>query len=91
MKADVVGPDELKLFKKYVDLGDFIGIKGRLFKTKTGELTVNVSGFTFLTKTLHPLPEKWHGLKDVEMRYRQRYLDLVSNSDVKNISLPEAK
>ncbi|MCA9809381.1 MAG: lysine--tRNA ligase, partial [Candidatus Dadabacteria bacterium] len=65
IKADVVGPDELKLFKKYVDLGDFIGMEGRLFKTKTGELTVNVSGFTFLTKTLHPLPEKWHGLKDV--------------------------
>ncbi|MCL4244631.1 MAG: lysine--tRNA ligase [Candidatus Dadabacteria bacterium] len=91
MKADVVGPDELKLFKKYVDLGDFIGVKGQLFKTKTGELTVNVSNFTFLTKTLHPLPEKWHGLKDVEMRYRQRYLDLISNADVKNIFLTRSR
>ena len=91
VKKDVVGEEELKLFKKYVDLGDIIGIKGALFKTRTGELTVNVTEFSLLTKSLHPLPEKWHGLKDVELRYRQRYLDLISNPEVKEIFLTRSK
>ncbi len=91
IKSDIVGQDNLKFFKKYVDLGDFIGIKGNLFKTRTGELTVNVKEFEFLTKSLHPLPEKWHGLKDVEARYRQRYLDLISNPDVKEIFLTRSR
>ena len=91
MKRDVVGEDEQKAFKRFVDLGDFVGIKGNLFKTRTGELTINVAEYKFLTKSLHPLPEKWHGLKDVEVRYRQRYLDLVSNPDIKEIFLTRSK
>ncbi len=91
VKKDVIGEDELKFFKKYVDLGDIVGIKGTLFKTRTGELTVNVSEFSLLTKSLHPLPEKWHGLKDVELRYRQRYLDLISNPEVKEIFLTRSR
>ncbi|MCZ6527764.1 MAG: lysine--tRNA ligase [Candidatus Dadabacteria bacterium] len=91
IKKDVVGDDEHKAFKKFVDLGDFIGIKGNLFKTRTGELTLNVTEYKFLTKSLHPLPEKWHGLKDVEIRYRQRYLDLISNPDIKEIFLTRSK
>ncbi len=70
---------------KLVDIGDFIGIKGELFKTKTGELTILVKELEILAKSLFPLPEKWHGLKDVEIRYRQRYLDLVMNDKVKEI------
>lgn len=72
-------------FKKLVDIGDFLGIRGKVFKTKTGELTLNISSYEFLTKTLRPLPEKWHGLQDVETRYRQRYLDLVSNKKTADI------
>jgi lysyl-tRNA synthetase class 2 len=91
IKRDVVGEDEHKAFKKFVDLGDFVGIIGNLFKTRTGELTLNVTEYKFLTKSLHPLPEKWHGLKDVEVRYRQRYLDLVSNPEIKEIFLTRSK
>ena len=91
IKTDVIGEDKHKFFKRYVDLGDFIGISGNLFKTRTGELTVNVKDFVLLTKTLHPLPEKWHGLKDVEVRYRQRYLDLISNPEVKEIFLTRSR
>jgi len=68
-----------------LDLGDWIGVEGRLFRTKTHELTVEVHRLVLLTKTIHPLPEKWHGLTDVEQRYRQRYLDLVSNPDVRQV------
>ena len=85
IKKNVVGEEKLKFFKKFIDLGDFIGISGNLFKTRTGELTINVHEFELLTKTLHPLPEKWHGLKDVEARYRQRYLDLISNPEIKDL------
>ena len=67
---------------KLLDLGDFIGVTGSLMRTKTGELSVRVSTFQFLTKALLPLPEKWHGLQDKELRYRQRYLDLATNPDV---------
>jgi lysyl-tRNA synthetase class 2 len=68
-----------------LDLGDFIGVEGRLFKTKTGEITLDVSDFILLSKSLQPFPEKWHGLVDVEKRYRQRYLDLISNRETKHI------
>lgn len=91
IKKDVIGDEGLKFFKKYVDLGDFVGISGNLFKTRTGELTVNVKDLKLLTKTLHPLPEKWHGLKDVEARYRQRYLDLISNAEIKEIFLTRSR
>ena len=69
----------------WLDTGDFIGIDGRLFKTNTGETTVEAHDITMLTKSLQPLPEKWHGLTDVEKRYRQRYLDLISNDDIQTI------
>ncbi len=68
-----------------LDIGDIVGVKGRLFRTRTGELTVQVSDYALLTKSLRPLPEKWHGLKDIETRCRQRYVDLIVNPDVKDL------
>jgi len=82
--------DSYNLYKD-LDIGDIIGVKGKLFKTRTGELTVLAEELTLLAKALRPLPEKWHGLKDVEVRYRQRYLDLISNSDVKDIFIKRSK
>lgn len=84
-KADFVGEEKFELLDSTIDIGDIIGVKGELFKTKTGEPTLKVEDFTVLAKSLKPLPEKWHGLKDVEMRYRQRYLDLIANPRVKEI------
>jgi lysyl-tRNA synthetase class 2 len=81
LKRDVLG-ERHKLLKK-LDIGDIIGIRGRLFRTKTNELTVEVEQFELLTKSVRPLPEKWHGLKDVETRYRQRYVDLIVNPEVR--------
>ena len=74
--------EKYSLIKK-LDIGDIIGLKGNLFRTRTNELTVEVDDVVFLTKSLRPLPEKWHGLKDIETRYRQRYVDLIVNPDVK--------
>ncbi len=74
-----------------LDLGDWLGVEGPLFKTKTGEITVRVERFTLLAKSLRPLPEKWHGLRDVEVRYRQRYLDLASNEPVRKVFEARAK
>ena len=74
-----------------LDIGDWIGVQGHLFRTKTGELTVETEHLTLLTKTIHPLPEKWHGLTDVEQRYRQRYLDLISNADVRQVFLQRSR
>jgi len=68
-----------------LDIGDIVGIKGKAFKTRTGEPTVHVEEFTMLSKAIRPLPEKWHGLKDIETRYRQRYVDLIVNDDVKKV------
>ena len=79
---DRIGKDKYKLLKK-IEVGDFIGVEGVLFRTKTNELTVNVESYTFLAKAIRPLPEKWHGLQDKELRYRQRYLDLLSNPEVR--------
>ncbi len=73
------------LVLKLLDLGDFVGVAGRLFRTKTNEFSIWTSGLTFLAKCLQPLPEKWHGLQDVEIRYRQRYLDLVVNPDARRV------
>src|SRR5207245_2821984 len=73
------------------DAGDFIGVTGEMFRTRTGELTVAVKTASFLAKSLRPLPEKWHGLKDVEMRYRQRYVDLIVNTEVREIFLMRAR
>lgn len=80
-KRDLVG-EARYAFLDNIDLGDFLGVTGPLFKTRTGEITVEVTEFTLLGKSLAPLPEKWHGLKDVEIRYRQRYLDLLANPEV---------
>ncbi len=76
---------------KLIDMGDIIGTKGKVFKTKTGETTVHVVTFELLTKSLRPLPEKWHGLKDPEARYRQRYVDFIVNPDVKEVFHKRAK
>jgi lysyl-tRNA synthetase class 2 len=80
---DGVGEAEYERFKKRIDVGDIVWAEGTLFVTKTGELTVRASSFRLLTKALRPLPEKWHGLSDVETRYRQRYVDLIVNEDVR--------
>ncbi|MCK5082001.1 MAG: lysine--tRNA ligase, partial [Candidatus Omnitrophica bacterium] len=76
---------------KALDIGDIIGIKGVLFITKTGQQSVRVAEITFLSKSLLSLPEKWHGLKDVEIRYRQRYVDLIANKDVREIFIKRSK
>ncbi len=82
-KRDALGPKAYKFFLDNFDIGDFIEVKGYLFKTKRGERTLEVKDFRMLTKSLLPLPEKWHGLKDIEERYRKRYLDLIFNPEVK--------
>jgi len=80
-KKDTLG--EKYILIKKLDLGDIIGLSGKLFRTKTNELTIEVTDLVFLTKSLRPLPEKWHGLKDIETRYRQRYVDLIVNPEVR--------
>jgi lysyl-tRNA synthetase, class II len=84
-RADQLG-DDYALFTE-LDLGDFVGVTGEMMRTRTGELTLAVKAFTFLAKSLRPLPEKWHGLRDVETRYRQRYVDLIVNPDARRIFL----
>ncbi len=84
VKKDIIGEEQFALFEKG-DIGDVLGMEGELFKTKTGEITILAKHFVFLSKSLRPLPEKWHGLKDVEIRYRQRYVDLISNPEVRKI------
>jgi len=80
-----ISEEDFNFFKKYIDIGDIIGVRGKLIKTKTGEITVLVKFFKLLTKALRPLPEKYHGLKDTELRYRMRYLDLIMNQRVREI------
>jgi lysyl-tRNA synthetase class 2 len=81
IREDLAGAKAYELFS-LLDIGDILSVRGTLFKTRTGELTVLCESFTFLAKALHPLPEKWHGLQDVEIRYRQRYLDLIMSPEV---------
>ncbi|HKT68452.1 MAG TPA: lysine--tRNA ligase [Terriglobales bacterium] len=90
VKKDAVGEKGFELYK-LLDLGDYIGVSGYLFRTRTGELTVHVETLTFLVKDLLPLPEKWHGLTDVELRYRQRYLDLIMNPEVREVFIKRSK
>ena len=90
VKLDIVGAENFKLFQ-LLDLGDFVGVAGRLFRTKTNELTVQVLGLELLGKALLPLPEKWHGLADVEQRFRRRYLDLIVNERAREIFVRRAK
>jgi lysyl-tRNA synthetase class 2 len=82
LRRDILGDKPFELFKR-LDAGDFVGVRGRPFRTKTGELTIEASFIQLLAKSFRPLPEKWHGLTDVETRYRQRYLDLIVNPAVK--------
>jgi lysyl-tRNA synthetase, class II len=90
VKKDAVGEAGFELWK-LLDLGDHIGVRGYLFRTRTGELSVHAEELTFLSKDLLPLPEKWHGLQDVELRYRQRYVDLVMNPEVREVFLKRSK
>jgi lysyl-tRNA synthetase class 2 len=90
VKKDVVGEKGFQLFH-LLDIGDSIGVRGHLFRTKTNELTVWVEELFFLSKALLPLPEKWHGLTDVELRYRQRYLDLIANEDSRKVFVTRAR
>lgn len=87
---DDMGVDEYQAFKK-LDVGDIVGIEGFVFKTKTGEISVHVNKVTLLTKSLLPLPEKFHGLRDPELRFRQRYVDLIANPEVKDVFVKRSK
>jgi lysyl-tRNA synthetase, class II len=89
-RRDSLGDDNYELLHD-IDLGDFIGVRGILFKTRSGEITVEVIDYTILAKTLMPMPEKFHGLVDVEKRYRQRYLDLIANEDIKDLFVKRSK
>ena len=90
IKQDVLPEGQYELFQSF-DLGDILGVKGVLFKTKTGELSIKVNDIQLLTKALRPLPDKWHGLTDHETRYRQRYLDLIVNETSRNTFLTRSK
>jgi len=85
IKKDIVGDEKFKFVEDYIDVGDIIGVKGKLFRTHTGELTVEVFDIELLTKALNNMPEKWHGIKDVEIKYRQRYLDLIANESSRKV------
>ena len=91
LQRQVVGEEDYARFKRLVDLGDIIGVVGTLFRTRTAELTLAVKSFVLLTKSLRPLPEKYHGLSNVETRYRQRYLDLMVNPEVRRVFETRAK
>lgn len=90
VKSDEIGKQAYEQFRKF-DVGDFIGVRGTLFQTKTGEWTLSAKAVRLLCKAVRPLPEKFHGLKDPEKRYRQRYLDLIMNSDVRALFVKRAK
>jgi len=90
IKVNIIGEDRYELFTE-LDIGDIVGIEGEVFKTNRGQISVKVKEFTLLTKSLRPLPEKFHGLKDKEMRYRQRYLDLIMNPEVKDTFVVRSK
>jgi len=90
IKSDFVGTEDFLLFK-YIDIGDILGVEGETFLTRTGEPTIKVTKFYLLAKSLRPLPEKWHGLRDIEKRYRHRYLDLISNDKIKDVFLMRSR
>ncbi|SHK37353.1 lysyl-tRNA synthetase, class II [Anaerobranca californiensis DSM 14826] len=89
-RKDVLGENNYQLFES-LDVGDIIGVQGIVFKTQKGEISVKANNLTILAKSLQPLPEKWHGLKDVELRYRQRYVDLIINEDVMDTFIKRSK
>ena len=90
VRKDGVGERDYRLYGM-LDIGDIVGLEGYLFRTRTGELSVHVECLEHLSKTLLSMPEKWHGLEDVETRYRQRYLDLIANPDVRKVFVTRAK
>ncbi len=90
VKKDAVGDRDFQLFQS-LDIGDIVGVEGYLFRTRTGELSVHAEKLEFLSKTLLSMPEKWHGLEDVETRYRQRYLDLIANPEVRKVFVTRAR
>ncbi|HEY1240882.1 MAG TPA: lysine--tRNA ligase [Bryobacteraceae bacterium] len=90
VKKDAVGERDFQLFQ-LLDIGDIVGVEGYLFRTRTGELSVHAEKLEFLSKTLLSMPEKWHGLEDVETRYRQRYLDLIANPEVRKVFVTRAR
>lgn len=90
-RRNILGEEAFARFKHTVDLGDFIEARGRLFRTRTGEVTLEVNDFRMLSKAISPPPEKWHGLTDVETRYRQRYVDLMANEEVRQIFITRGK
>ncbi len=90
-KIDVVGEERYDFFKRLIDTGDFIGAEGEIFTTQTGEKTLRVHSFEFLGKALRPLPEKFHGLVDTELKYRQRYVDLITNEESRKVFLGRSK
>ncbi|MFF5996814.1 lysine--tRNA ligase [Lysinibacillus sp. KU-BSD001] len=90
VRKDAIGEEAYEIFNK-ADLGDIVGVKGNVFRTQVGELSVKATEFTFLTKSLRPMPEKFHGLTDVEQRYRQRYLDLMTNEESKETFIVRSK
>ena len=91
IKIDLVGEEKYNFFKSMIDVGDFIGVEGEMFTTQTGEKTLRADDFTFLGKALKPLPEKFHGLTDIEDKYRERYVDLISNEDSRKVFLGRSK
>ncbi|CAH0320056.1 lysine--tRNA ligase [Priestia megaterium] len=90
VRKDAIGEAQYEIFNS-VDIGDLVGVEGVLFKTKVGELSIKVKDFTLLTKALRPLPDKYHGLKDIEQRYRQRYLDLITNPESKQTFISRSR
>ena len=90
VSRDGIGEEEYKAFKK-LDIGDIIGIEGYVFKTKTGETSVHAEKLTLLSKSLYPLPEKFHGIQDTDTRYRQRYVDLVMNEESKRVFIKRSQ
>ena len=90
LRRDLLGDERFAWFKRFIDLNDFVEAQGNLFRTRTGEISVQVTGFRLLSKALNPPPDKWHGLSDVETRYRQRYVDLLANDETRRIFVVRA-
>ena len=91
LSVNEIDLEDFKFFKTYVDIGDYVGIEGELYVTQTGEITVKTTNFSLLSKAMLPLPEKFHGLTDIEARYRQRYLDLISNEETRKVLVGRSK
>jgi lysyl-tRNA synthetase, class II len=91
IRLNTVGPEEFERAIRFIDLGDFVEAEGTVFRTRTGEVTIEVQKWSFLAKAITPPPEKWHGLADTELRYRQRYADLIANEEVREIFVKRTK